>query len=41
VKHAANAVHWDGARDETTVLLMTGMGPVKTTQVDEQGKPRQ
>ena len=33
VKHAANQVHWDGARDEPTVLLMTGVGPMKTTQV--------
>ena len=33
VKRAANDVHWDGARDETTVILMTGNGPVKTTRV--------
>ena len=38
----ANTVHWDGCRageSEPAVLLLTGMGPVKTVQVDEQGKP--
>jgi uncharacterized protein GlcG (DUF336 family)/quercetin dioxygenase-like cupin family protein len=32
VKHTANQVHWDGAREGQTVLLMTGVGPVVTTQ---------
>src|SRR4029434_381964 len=38
----ANTVHWDGARTgekEPAVILLTGMGPVKTVQVDESGKP--
>ena len=39
----ANTVHWDGARTgekEPAVLMLVGMGPVKTIQVDEQGKPK-
>jgi|SoiMethySBSTD1v2_1073268.scaffolds.fasta_scaffold58135_4 hypothetical protein len=38
----ANTVHWDGAREgekEPAVILLTGVGPVKTVQVDENGKP--
>jgi len=38
----ANTVHWDGARTgekEPAVILLTGVGPVKTVQVDENGKP--
>ena len=38
----ANTVHWDGARQgekEPAVLVLVGMGPVKTIQVDENGKP--
>lgn len=38
-----NTVHWDGARQgeqEPAVLELVGMGPVKTTQVDENGKPK-
>ncbi len=37
-----NTVHWDGARTgekEPAVLELVGMGPVKTIQVDENGKP--
>ena len=37
-----NTVHWDGARageKEPAVLELVGMGPVKTIQVDENGKP--
>ena len=37
----ANAVHWDGARageKEPAIILLSGMGPVKTVQVDEKGK---
>ena len=40
---AANTVHWDGARlgeKEPAVLVLVGMGPVKTVQVDENGKPK-
>ena len=39
----ANTVHWDGARvgeKEPAVLVLVGMGPVKTIQVDENGKPK-
>jgi len=39
----ANTVHWDGARTgekEPAVLVLVGMGPVKTIQVDETGKPK-
>ena len=38
-----NTVHWDGARTgekEPAVLELVGMGPVKTIQVDETGKPK-
>lgn len=44
VMNPAGKVHWDGARageKEPATLVLTGIGPVKTTQVDEQGKPRQ
>jgi len=40
---AANTVHWDGARlgeKEPAVLVLVGMGPVRTVQVDENGKPK-
>ncbi len=39
----ANTVHWDGARmgeKEPAVLILSGIGPVKTIQVDETGKPK-
>lgn len=39
----ANTVHWDGCRlgeKEPAVLELVGMGPVKTIQVDETGKPK-
>ena len=38
-----NTVHWDGARTgekEPAVLELVGIGPVKTIQVDENGKPK-
>lgn len=38
----ANTVHWDGCRageTEPAVILLTGIGPVKTVSVDENGKP--
>jgi hypothetical protein len=38
-----NTVHWDGARSgekEPAVLELVGIGPVKTIQVDENGKPK-
>ena len=40
---AANTVHWDGARlgeKQPAVLVLVGMGPVETVQVDENGKPK-
>ena len=42
VVNEAGKVHWDGARTgetEPAVLVLTGIGPVRTTQVDAQGKP--
>ena len=42
VVNAAGKIHWDGARageKEPAVLVLTGVGPVKTTQVDAEGKP--
>jgi len=38
----ANKVHWDGDRSsdkEPALVLVTGMGPVKTVGVDQSGKP--
>ena len=38
----ANTVHWDGCRageSEPAVILLTGIGPVKTVSVDENGTP--
>lgn len=38
-----NAIHWDGARTgekEPAVLILSGTGPNKTIQVDENGKPK-
>lgn len=42
VTDLANKVHWDGDRasdKEPAVVLVTGMGPVKTVEVDENGAP--
>jgi hypothetical protein len=42
VVNVANKVHWDGARageKEPAVIVLTGVGPVRTTQVDTQGNP--
>ena len=38
----ANTVHYDGAKagGPPAVLELVGMGPVVTTQVDENGKPK-
>jgi len=35
VTHLANGVHWDGAKDEDTTLLIIGEGPVTNSAVDE------
>lgn len=32
----ANKVHWDGSKDEDLILLVTGMGPMKTVTVPEE-----
>jgi quercetin dioxygenase-like cupin family protein len=35
MKHPAGGVHWDGsAGDETVIVQIIGMGPVKTIQAD-------
>lgn len=39
VVNKAGEVHWDGAKNEPTVLLITGIGPASQTQVDEKGVP--
>jgi hypothetical protein len=41
VTDLANTVHWDGARagGPPAILELVGMGPVKTIQVDDNGKP--
>jgi quercetin dioxygenase-like cupin family protein len=42
VHHVANTVHWDGNRQgatEPAVMVLVGMGPVKSVQVDEHGNP--
>jgi hypothetical protein len=31
----AGKVHWDGSKDEDLILLVTGMGPMKTATVPE------
>jgi len=35
VTDLAKGVHWDGAKDEDTTILLIGEGPVITTQVEE------
>jgi quercetin dioxygenase-like cupin family protein len=42
VTDVAGTVHWDGARSgekEPAVILLAGIGPVKTVMVDQSGKP--
>jgi hypothetical protein len=34
VKHFGKQVHYDGAKDEETVLLITGEGPATSTQAE-------
>ena len=36
LKHPAGAYHYDGAKDEEVVVQIVGIGPVTTTQVDQQ-----
>jgi hypothetical protein len=35
VKHFGKEVHWDGAKDEDTVLLIMGEGPATSTLAEE------
>ena len=35
VTHYGKQVHWDGAKDEETILLIVGEGPATTTRVEE------
>jgi hypothetical protein len=35
VTHYGNRVHWDGAKDEDTVLLIMGEGPATSTAAEE------
>jgi quercetin dioxygenase-like cupin family protein len=35
VVHAANEIHYDGAKDEPALLLITGMGPDTNTPAEE------
>ena len=35
VTHFAKGVHWDGARDEDTTILLIGEGPATNTRVEE------
>ena len=35
VTHYAKQVHWDGAKDEDTILLIMGEGPASSTQAEE------
>jgi hypothetical protein len=39
VHDVANKVHWDGAKDEPCLVLVTGVGPVITTQVAAASAP--
>lgn len=35
VTHFGKQVHWDGAKDEETILLIMGEGPATATRVEE------
>ena len=39
VTHYGKQVHWDGAKDEPTVLMIAGDGPATSIRVDATGKP--
>lgn len=41
VVHHPHQIHWDGAKDEETVVQIMGIGPSATIRVDETGKPLQ
>ena len=40
VVHYPNKIHWDGAKDEETIVQITGVGPSGTIRVDEKGQPK-
>src|SRR3954466_16266800 len=40
VVHYPNKIHWDGAKDEETIIQITGVGPSGTVRVDETGRPK-
>ena len=40
VVHHPGKIHWDGAKDEETVIQITGIGPSGTTRVDETGQAK-
>jgi len=35
VTHFANGVHYDGAKDEETIIMIVGQGPVTTTRAEQ------
>jgi quercetin dioxygenase-like cupin family protein len=37
--HPAGLRHYDGAKDEETIVQIMGMGPVRTVDVNEKGEP--
>jgi quercetin dioxygenase-like cupin family protein len=41
VIHHPNEIHWDGAKDEETIVQIMGIGPGTTTRVDTSGRPLQ
>ena len=40
VVHYPNKIHWDGAKDEETIVQISGVGPSGTVRVDENGQPK-
>jgi quercetin dioxygenase-like cupin family protein len=41
VIHHPHEIHWDGAKDEETIVQIMGVGPSGTIRVDESGRPLQ
>jgi quercetin dioxygenase-like cupin family protein len=40
VVHHPGKIHWDGAKDEETIVQIMGIGPSGSTRVDENGQPK-
>jgi hypothetical protein len=40
VIHYGGKIHYDGAKDEETIIQITGVGPSGTVRVDETGQPK-